>query len=151
MDLGCGAGFFTIPAAEIVGEKGKVYALDINPEAIRRLNARASEAGLKNIISVTGRAEDASVCEECADIVFLGIVLHDFGEPFTVLMNSRRMLRKTGCLVDLDWKKKPMKIGPPLRIRFSEDYASKLIERASFSIEVRKASGPYHYMIVAKQ
>ena len=149
VDLGSGDGFFAIPAAKIVGGQGQVFALDINPDAIRRLRARASEAGLHNITYETGRAEDASICEECADLVFLGIVLHDF-EPSRVLLNAKRMLRKTGRLVDLDWKKKPMKLGPPVEIRFSEDYASRLIESAGFGIESRESLGPYNYLIVAK-
>ena len=45
MDIGCGYGFFTIPAAKIVGEKGRVYAVDIDASAIDRLQREAAEKG----------------------------------------------------------------------------------------------------------
>ena len=96
-----------------------------------------------------GEAEDKVSCEECADIVFFGIVLHDFSDPLRVLANARRMLKPTGRLVNLDWKKEPMELGPPLRIRFSKSEAVKLIEGASFRIEAVTEVGPYHYMVIA--
>ena len=51
---------------------------------------------------VLGRAEDTIFCEACADIVFFGMVLHDFSDPVKVLLNTGRMLKATGRLVDLD-------------------------------------------------
>jgi len=106
MDVGCGDGFFTIPAAQVVGEKGVVYAVDIDASAIEKLKDKAAEKGLKNINAEIGAAEETVFCEECADIVFYGRVLHDFRDPAKVLRNAKRMLKPAGTLVDLDWKKK---------------------------------------------
>lgn len=150
MDIGCGDGFFTLPAARLVGEKGKVYALDIDYEAIRRLRDKALKEGLRNLNLKVGAAEETIMCETCADIVFFSLVLHDFKDPSKVLKNAKRMLKRTGRLVNLDWKKEPMELGPPLRIRFSEEEARRLIEAASFKIENIKETGPYHYIIIAK-
>lgn len=150
MDIGCGDGFFALPAAKMVCEKGKVYGLDIYDEAIRMLEERAKAEGVRNIISKVGQAEDTVFCEHCADIVFFANVLHDFDDASKVLMNARKMVKSTGGLVDLDWKKEPMKIGPPLRIRFSEEYASNLIEAAGFFVESIKEGGRYHYLIIAR-
>jgi len=150
VDIGCGEGFFALPAARIVGETGRVYAVDGRDEAIRRLNRQAAREGLNNISSRVGEAEDTILCERCADIIFLGIVLHDFRDPHRVLTNARKMLKPSGQLVDLDWKREPMDIGPPLRIRFSEQEASKLIISAGFTTDLAKEAGPYHYIIVAR-
>jgi len=49
LEVGCGPGFFTIPAARIVGEKGRVYALDINPVAVETVRRKIKERGLKNV------------------------------------------------------------------------------------------------------
>ena len=68
----------------------------------------------------TGKAEDLILCDAGADIVFFGIVLHDFENPSKVLANAHSMLKKTGKLIDLDWKQEPMEFGPPLHIRFGE-------------------------------
>lgn len=150
MDIGCGDGFFSLPAARLVGEKGKVYCLDMDAEALERLKRRAAKAGLRNLILKVGEAEETVLCESCADRVFFGIVLHDFKDPKNALKNARRMLKPTGRLVDLDWAKKPMELGPPLRVRFSEEEAARRIEAAGFKIEYVREAGPYSYMIVAK-
>jgi len=150
MDIGCGYGFFALPAARLVGEKGKVYGLDADAEAIKMLKRKAVKEGLKNLNLKVGEAENTILCEACADIVFFGIVLHDFEDPARVLMNAKKMLKPTGRLVDLDWKKEPMEFGPPLRIRFSEEEAVSRIEAAGFKINSVKEARPYHYIIIAK-
>ena len=150
IDIGCGQGFFTIPAAKIVGDRGRVYALDINPDSTERLRNKLSGEGLHNVIINTGKAEDLVFCEECADIVFFGIVLHDFENPLKVLKNAHSMLKKTGWLVDLDWKREPMDFGPPLQIRFNEEKAQKLVQSAGFNVQSISPSGLYHYLITAK-
>jgi ubiquinone/menaquinone biosynthesis C-methylase UbiE len=97
-----------------------------------------------------GAAEETIFCETCADIVFFGIVLHDFRDPAKVLLNAKTMLKPTGRLIDLDWKKAAMELGPPLSIRFSEKKAVSLIRTAGFKIETAKETGPYHYLIIAR-
>jgi hypothetical protein len=59
------------------------------------------------------------------------------------------MLKPSGKLVNLDWKKAPMRIGPPLHIRFSQQEAINLIQGARFHIVRIQDAGPYHYLIIA--
>jgi len=150
IDIGCGDGFFALPASKIVGKEGKVYCLDIDDEAIDRLKETAVSESLDNVYAKIGAAEETIICQECADIIFFGIVLHDFTDPGKVLSNASRMLKPTGRLIDLDWKKASMELGPPLQTRFSEQTATSLIETAGFKIETVKEAGPYHYLILAK-
>jgi ubiquinone/menaquinone biosynthesis C-methylase UbiE len=150
MDVGCGDGFFTIPAARLVGEKGKVYAVDIDASAIDRLKRKAAEKSLKNVTAILAAAEETIFCKACADIVFYSTVLHDFKDPAKVLRNAKLMLKPSGKLVDLDWKKKSTVFGPPLQIRFSEEQASNLIKQAGFSVESVEDLGSNFYIVTAK-
>lgn len=150
VDVGCGGGFFTLPAARAVGPKGKVYAVDANEESINELRAIAHKEGLANVEARVGRGEETRFCEGCADIVFFGIVLHDFDDPAKVLENARKMLKPKGRLVNLDWKAEATPMGPPLWKRFSVEKAEGLIKAAGFNIEKVANPGPYHYMIVAR-
>jgi ubiquinone/menaquinone biosynthesis C-methylase UbiE len=150
VDVGCGDGFFAVPAAQLVGEKGLVYAVDIDASAVERLKDKAAEKGLKNVSAKVGMAEETVFCEGCADVVFYGRVLHDFRDPAKVLHNARRMLKLAGTLVDLDWKKKPTMFGPPVRIRFSEEQAASLVKAAGFTIESVRAAGRNFYIVTAK-
>jgi ubiquinone/menaquinone biosynthesis C-methylase UbiE len=149
-DIGCGGGFFALPAGRMAGQKGKVYGLDINEALIAALKKQAEKEGLKNLFPTSGRAEEIVVCEGCADIVFFGIALHDFQDAGKVLANARKTIKSNGKLVNLDWKKEEMPIGPPFRIRFDTETATRLIEKAGFSIESVKDSGLYHYLITAR-
>ena len=148
MDVGCNGGFFTLIAAEMVGETGRVYAVDVDAEAIERLKRRASERGFQNVHAAAGKAEETIFCTECADFVFFSMALHDFHDP--ALRNAKRMLKLSGMLVDLDWKKEPVPFGPPESIKFSTDYAGKLMADAGLVVQSVKDAGPYHYLITAK-
>jgi ubiquinone/menaquinone biosynthesis C-methylase UbiE len=119
VDMGCGEGYFALPAARRVGRGGKVYAVDINAEAVAHLKEQAENEGLSNLSAEVREAEATVACEGCADIVFFGIDLHDFADPRKVIRNAKTMLKPSGRLVDLDWKDIPMDIGPPKEKRFS--------------------------------
>jgi ubiquinone/menaquinone biosynthesis C-methylase UbiE len=149
VDVGCGDGFFAIPAAQRVGARGAVYGVDVNGDAVRRLRDAAARVGVTNLTATTGRAEDTVFCEGCADVVFFGIDLHDFQDPRQVLRNARRMLKPGGRVIDLDWQKEPMALGPPLRIRFSAEDATRLLAEAGFTVESVRTIGLYHYLVTA--
>ncbi len=150
IDLGCGFGFFALPAAKIVGPDGLVCGVDIDKEALNNLTERAKEAGLRNIRVREARAENINLCDRCANVAFIGIALHDFEDPLKVLQNSRSALKPNGRLINVDWKKESMPIGPPLEIRFNQKEASSLITQAGFTIESVKDVGPYHYVVLAR-
>jgi ubiquinone/menaquinone biosynthesis C-methylase UbiE len=151
VDMGCGDGYFALPAARRVGRSGRVYANDVNDEAVERLRQRAAQEGLDNLFTDVKEAEETVVCEECADVVFFGIDLHDFRDPVQVLLNAKKMLRHEGLLVDLDWKTQPMALGPPLEKRFSIEKARNLIGSAGFRITSVQDAGPYHYLLIARK
>jgi len=150
LDIGCGQGFFTLPAAKIVGEKGKIYALDISASNITALQQKLKLAGLHNVVTFAQPAEEAVLCQRCADIVFFGIVLHDFQDARRVLLNAFQMLKPAGILANLDWEKEVAPYGPPEHIRFSREKAANLISETGFEITTIADSGLYHYLILAR-
>lgn len=149
-DIGCGDGFFALPATRIVDRKGLVYGIDADEESLGELRAKADKEGLGNLRLFPGPAEGVVPCEGCVDIVFFGICLHDFEDPGQVLQNARRMLKPGGMLVDLDWKKEQMQLGPPQEKRFDEAKAVALIRSAGFEVEGVADEGRYHYLIFAR-
>jgi ubiquinone/menaquinone biosynthesis C-methylase UbiE len=148
VDIGCGPGFFSLLAAKTVGKTGKVYSVDMDADAIGKLNQKAAEQGLKNITAKAAPAEETVFCEGCADFVFFSMVLHDFKDPVKVLQNARQMLKPDGHLIDLDWKKEKMPFGPPEKIRFSQQKVSELLSEAGFAVE-SVTMGKYHYVVAA--
>ncbi|MCW4010121.1 MAG: class I SAM-dependent methyltransferase [Candidatus Bathyarchaeota archaeon] len=150
IDVGCADGFFTLLAAKAVGATGIVYAVDRDAQAIERLKAKAEQQNLYNIRVKVGAAEETVFCTACADFVFYSMALHDFEDPLQVLRNAKKMLKPTGMLADLDWKKQRNASGPPFEIRFSEQEAVELMKTAGFMVVNVKDVGPYHYLVTAK-
>jgi ubiquinone/menaquinone biosynthesis C-methylase UbiE len=149
VDIGCGEGYFALPAARRVGPRGRVFASDINADAVAALRKCAADKDLKNVSADVKAAEETIACEGCADIVFFGIDLHDFADPDQVIRNAHQMLKPSGRLVDLDWKDEPMEFGPPQEKRFSVHKAQMMVEAAGFRILSVEDAGPYHYLICA--
>jgi len=150
VDVGCGQGFFTLPAARIAGPEGRVYGIDIDEQALNLLGCNASDASL-NILLLRGEAEKTVACKGCADMVFLCISLHDFADPEKVLDNAWHMLKPGGVLADIDGKKVGTdgKTYPGKRI--SEKEASKLLEGANFNVESVEDISDWLYLILAKK
>ena len=149
IDVGCGDGFFALPAARMVGPHGRVCGIDIDAEALVLLQEKAFSEGLGNVVLHQGMAEEIVLCEGCADVIFFGIDLHDFADPIRVLANAKRMASPAGLIVDVDWKKEPLPIGPPPAKKFSTEHAASLMAEAGLRVTAIAESGPYHYIITA--
>jgi ubiquinone/menaquinone biosynthesis C-methylase UbiE len=82
LDFGCGSGMYTILVAKIVGEQGRVYALDKDKEALDELMQEAESAALKNIkgMETSGKLE-IDLVDESVDVVLLFDVFHSFYFP----------------------------------------------------------------------
>ena len=82
LDFGCGSGTYTIPAAKIVGELGRVYALDKDKGVLDELTQKAESAGLKNIERMDTSGEiKIELTNESVDVVLLFDVFHSYYFP----------------------------------------------------------------------
>ena len=149
LDVGCGDGFFAIPAAIEVGPKGLVYGVDASPEALDSLKSHAANEGLSNIRLLFADATEAEICRACVDVALMANVLHDFNYPLKVLSQVRTALKPGGMLAVLDWKKSPMLHGPSPAKRLDVSQATDLIQKAGFEVTNVGESGRFHYFILA--
>jgi ubiquinone/menaquinone biosynthesis C-methylase UbiE len=97
LDYGCGTGSFTFPVAERVGPRGKVYAADVNPLALRRVQRAARRKGLGNIVVIETDCA-TGLPSETVDVVVLYDTYHDLGNPASVLEELHRVLKPEGIL-----------------------------------------------------
>ena len=121
LDYGCGPGSYSVIAAESVGTTGKVYALDIQPLAVRGVQKAASKKGLTNIVTI--RSDCATGLEDSSiDIVLLYDTYHSLSEPDAVLAELHRVLRPNGILSFNDHHMK------------EDEIVSRLTNRGLFSL-----------------
>lgn len=99
LEVGCGTGFFTIPAAELVGEKGRVYALDPHPLAIEQVASKVRDAGLTNVRLIRADATEAGLATGSIDLALLFGVIPSPTLPLDHLLPEMfRLLRSEGAL-----------------------------------------------------
>lgn len=104
-DIGAGYGYYAFPAAEMVGEKGRVYAVEPNPKRAEEISKRVEERGLKNIEVVVAGAEDvAGIPSGEVDAVISMSSFHHFADAQAALLELRRIVRPGGLVYVRDIK-----------------------------------------------
>jgi len=109
VDFGCGVGFFVIEAARMVGEKGKVIAVDINREVLDAVKKKSMEGGFKNIYGLKADLElpnSTGLGNQSADLVLIINLLYLVKERQNVINEAYRILRKGGRMAVMDWREK---------------------------------------------
>ncbi|MBN1614832.1 MAG: class I SAM-dependent methyltransferase [Deltaproteobacteria bacterium] len=98
LEVGCGPGFFTLPAAEIVGDKGILYAVDVHPRAIEKVRKKIEEKGISNVRPLLRNAADTGLTDGSVDAVFMFGLPYIVGGQEKVLNEMRRILKPGGVL-----------------------------------------------------
>lgn len=99
LDFGCGVGRYTIPAAKVVGEEGKVYAVDKERGSLDKLMDSAKSAGLKNISPIETSGDlKLDLEDESVDGVLLYDVIHYIEERGKLFDEVYRVLKNDGFL-----------------------------------------------------
>ncbi|MEM4290027.1 MAG: class I SAM-dependent methyltransferase [Nitrososphaerota archaeon] len=100
LDVGCGTGYLSIPAASIVGDNGIVYAVDISYKYLWKLELRAAKLGVKNILAVrTGAEELDGIPDNSVDRAVFMLSLHHIDGKEQALSQVRRKLKQDSLLM----------------------------------------------------
>ena len=97
LDFGCGPGAYIMDTAKLIGQSGKIYALDINPLAIKKVEGIASKTRLHNVETILSDCKTA-LPDNSVDVVLLYDIFHDLSEPDAVLFELYRVLKWDGIL-----------------------------------------------------
>lgn len=108
-DVGAGTGLFTRLFAREVGDKGKVYAVDISPKFIKHIEETCAKAEIKNVQGVVCKQTSAGLPENAVDLVFICDTYHHFEFPFKTMASIHRALRRGGQVVVVDFHRIPGK------------------------------------------
>jgi len=147
-DIGCGGGFFTLPAAEIVGSSGKIWALDISETMLQRLRDKQPPAHV--IIKKSGESS-FPVADKVVDFVLMSSVLHEADHAEIFLTEAHRILKPNGRLVVIEHEKKQEQGGPPEIDRITKDHAQILLQQAGFIVVQVSSLNNSHYQIIGER
>ena len=96
-DMGCGNGFHSLQIAEMVGEKGQVVGVDVQPEMLKLLRDRMEEKAIENVIPILGSFHNPRLPINSIDLILLVDVYHEFSHPEQMLEAMRKSLKP--CLL----------------------------------------------------
>jgi len=132
-DIGAGSGFFTVLAARKVGDKGMVYAVDINPQAIQYIDARLKKEDLHNVKTVLGKADDP-LLPALVNAVLLLKTYHEIAEPIVLFRNLRHSLAKEAKVgvIDRNGNGSDHGVGRDVVVREMQEAGYKLVQQEDF-------------------
>jgi ubiquinone/menaquinone biosynthesis C-methylase UbiE len=152
LDVASGRGAYSLAVSDIIGPQGNVFAVDLWAEGIEMLKTAAQEKGIENItafVSDVGRripVEDQSI-----DVCLIATALHDFVEDRIdqgVLKEITRVVRPTGTLAVMEFKKIDGPPGPPKHIRLPPEDVADRLGPYGFKKKRSVDVGPFNYLIL---
>jgi ubiquinone/menaquinone biosynthesis C-methylase UbiE len=121
-DLGAGSGIFTVALARAVGDRGKVYAVDIDQKLLDYIAEKVKREGLGNVRTVLGQFADPLLPSADVDVAFMHDVLHHIEDKAVYLKQLVRYMAPSGriAIVEPDARKGPHADDPKLQVTKEE-------------------------------
>jgi ubiquinone/menaquinone biosynthesis C-methylase UbiE len=151
VDIGAGSGAYVFALSRVVGEDGRVYAIDVQKDMLTRISNEASKRGLKNIDTIwadADRSGGTKLANASVDIVLFSNVLFQLEAKDSALAEAHRILKPTGVLVIIDWTDSFNGMGPHPDEVVTMSEAKRLAEVAGFALKRDFAAGAHHYGIL---
>lgn len=101
-EIGAGRGRYSVILADGVGEKGHIYANDIDKESLDYLVFRCKRDDISNITIIQGKELDPLLPENKLDMIFIVNSYHHFGKPVELLKAAQPALKTSGTLVIIE-------------------------------------------------
>lgn len=152
VDLGAGTGEHAVAAGVRVGERGRVYAVEIQKDLLQNVKSRARDAKLENIEVVWGDIEvshGTKLADNTADAAIITNVFFQVEDDRGMLTEAFRVLKGGGMALVVDWTDSFGGLGPQPKDVITEAAAKKMLGEIGFTIERTFSAGDHHYGIIA--
>ena len=147
-DIGAGSGYFTFRLPHRVGDKGRVYAVDISPDMIRHLNRRIRELKAMNVVSILADPDDPLLGEASIDRFFFSDSWHHNENQSKYLSLIKKMLKPGGEIIMIDFHKKELPVGPPMQMKIAREDLIRQMESNGFRLMKEHTFLPYQYFLI---
>ena len=144
-DIGCGIGYFTIPASKIVGPEGKVYAIDISSDMLNELKEIIKD--ILNIEVIKTTEKNLIIADNSINFAFISNVLHEVDDLNSTLQEIKRIMVSNGNIVIIEWKKIKSDFGPPVSHRLESSILAEKLKEIRFKNIVVSDLNEYSYTI----
>jgi len=148
-DFGCGAGYFTITLAKLA-DQGKVYAFDVLEQALESVRSRAKLQGLFNIETKRCNLEligSSGLLDNSVDLVLLANILFQSNKKIDIIKEAKRILKKGGEIVIIDWLPN-QSLGPPKDLIVLPEVVKKMAQDEGLVFKKDFPVDVYHWGII---
>lgn len=149
--FGCGAGYFTFSVARKVGSDGIVYALDVLEQKVEIIKSQARLERILNIVARKANLEDSGgskIEDDSMDWVIIVNMLYENTKKNRILMEAKRILKKSGRILLIDWNDSNNLIGPEISSRISKGELIKLARKNGLGILEEIPVNDFHFGLV---
>lgn len=146
--LGCGAGFYLIPAAKKVGRQGQVIGIDVLADMLEEAEDRAARAGVtdavKTIRSNLENSAGSKVKDNIADWTLVANILYQ-SDPEKILAEAKRITKQDGTIIVVEWNISDTPLGPPPDDRVPKSQVLDIAKKIKLKLQKEFTPSPYHY------
>jgi SAM-dependent methyltransferase len=145
-DLGAGTGYFTIYLSTVVGEQGRVYAVDTEPAMLEYLKKR-TDMSQDRVVPVVAAPDDPKLPDGQLDVVLVVNTWHHIPNRAGYLPKLQRALAAGGRVAVVDFREGTLPVGPPPEEKVSRDKVVQEFEKAGWTLAAESFALPYQYML----
>ena len=153
-DFGFGRGEFLQYLSTEVGREGKVYAIDIQEDIVKKVSDEFQEKNISNTEFLVVNLEEprsTRIADSSVDFVLISALFFQLNFRENVLSEAVRILKPGGRILFIEWRESFSGIGPEQNQIFSEDQAIMMFKNFPVDLERRIDSGEYHYALMYKK
>jgi ubiquinone/menaquinone biosynthesis C-methylase UbiE len=148
-DLGAGTGYFSRHLARAVGERGAVFAVDVEPDLIEYLRGRAEREKTPNVIPVLASFDNPRLPPGTVDLVLIVDTFHHIDDRLRYMAELKRVLSGRGRVAVVDFHKRELPVGPPLEHKLAKEAVLAEMAAAGYRLtEDLDDLLPYQYVLV---
>jgi ubiquinone/menaquinone biosynthesis C-methylase UbiE len=146
-DMGCGNGYYTLKIAKLVGKKGRVLAVDIQPEMLHLLELRTKEADVTNVEPIQSTVVDPKLPDGQVDLILLVDVYHEFSHPEQMLVAMRKSLKPHGRLALVEFRLEDPSVPIKLEHKMSKEQIMKEFSPNGFKLVEEFQKLPWQHVM----
>jgi precorrin-6B methylase 2 len=150
-DVGAGSGYFARRIAAAVGPQGRVFAVDVQPEMVRMLEALAKRPGLGNLQPVLGSATDVKLAPASVDLALMVDVYHELEFPHEVLASMVRAVKPGGRVLFVEYRAEDANVPIKALHKMSEAQVKAEAARHALAWERSVPGLPWQHVMVFRR
>jgi len=150
-DFGAGTGLYSLASSKRVGPDGKIYAIEVQKDLVKKLEDEIKKHKAYNIDCIWGDIEKKNgtkIGDETMDVVIISNVLFQAEDKIGLIDEAKRILKKDGKILLIDWQESFGGMGPALGHVVNEEKAKELFISRGFKFLENIVVSPHHYGII---